>query len=93
LGEVHLLPALPDAWGEGSVKGLKARGNFEVTIRWKDHKLSNALIVSNAGGICKIRTTVPVTIRSLKIRSEKDAHGYVLTLDTKEGGRYQLTAL
>ena len=93
LGEVHLLPALPDAWGEGSVKGLKARGNFEVTIRWKNHQLNSALIVSNSGGKCKVRTALPVTIRSLKIKSEKDAHGYVLTIDTKEGQRYQLNAL
>jgi alpha-L-fucosidase 2 len=93
LGEVHLLPALPDAWGEGSVKGLKARGNFEVTINWKAHRLSSAVIVSNVGGTCKVRTAVPVTISTLNLQSKKDAHGYVLTIDTKAGQRYQLSAL
>ncbi|MCS3799531.1 glycoside hydrolase N-terminal domain-containing protein [Niastella sp. OAS944] len=93
LGEVHLLPALPDAWGEGSVSGLKARGNFDVSIHWKNHRLTNALIVSNVGGICKIRTAIPVTIVSLKIKSEKDAHGYVLTFDTKQGQTYLINSL
>lgn len=92
LGEVHLLPALPDAWKEGSVKGLKARGNFEVTIRWKDHTLNSALILSKSGGVCKVRTAVPVTVRSLKLTSQKDTHGYVLTINTKAGERYQLEA-
>jgi alpha-L-fucosidase 2 len=41
---VHLSPALPDAWKDGQVKGLKARGNFEVDIDWNDHKLTRASI-------------------------------------------------
>jgi alpha-L-fucosidase 2 len=84
---------LPDAWSEGWITGLKARGNFEVNIHWKNHRLTTARITSNAGGRCKIRTATPVTIRSLKIKSEKDAHGYVLTIDTKEGQHYMLSAL
>ncbi|QTE38642.2 glycoside hydrolase family 95 protein [Mucilaginibacter gossypii] len=61
-GEIELLPALPDAWADGSVKGIKARGNFEVTIDWKKGKLSKATIKSNMGGICRLRTPIPVKI-------------------------------
>ena len=55
LGYIHVLPALPESWSEGEVSGLVARGNFEVSLKWKDGKLKEGTLVSKAGGTCKLR--------------------------------------
>lgn len=54
-GEIHLLPALPDAWAEGSVSGLRARGGFEVSLRWQSGKLQETAIRSITGTSATIR--------------------------------------
>ncbi|WP_419874543.1 glycosyl hydrolase family 95 catalytic domain-containing protein [Candidatus Pristimantibacillus sp. PTI5] len=63
-GAVHLLPGLPDAWPEGEVSGLRARGGFEIGMAWKDGELSEATIVSLKGGPCRIRTKGDFTVMS-----------------------------
>lgn len=52
--EITLMPALPDAWQEGSVKGLCARGGFEITMEWKDGKITKATVLSKTGNACKV---------------------------------------
>lgn len=52
---IHLLPALPSAWPDGSVSGLCARGGFQVDLRWRSHRLISATISSRAGGNCSVR--------------------------------------
>lgn len=54
-GEIHLLPAIPKALSKGNVKGLMARGGFEVDIEWADGSLVSASIESKLGNACKIR--------------------------------------
>jgi alpha-L-fucosidase 2 len=54
-GEINILPALPNVWKNGSVKGLRARGGFEVDITWNDGKLINTTIKSVGGTRCSLR--------------------------------------
>jgi alpha-L-fucosidase 2 len=65
-GAITLLPALPSAWKEGSIQGIKARGNFTVAINWKDGKLLQAKIYSALGGNCRIKTFQPVKVIEVK---------------------------
>ena len=65
--EIRLLPALPDAWSRGSVKGLCARGGFEISMTWKDKKLQKQTILSKNGG----ETTLISGEKSKKIALKK----------------------
>ncbi len=59
-GAVHLLPALPDAWAEGEVNGLRARGAFVVDMKWSNGELTEATISSRIGGKLRLRSYVPL---------------------------------
>lgn len=63
-GEIHLLPALPQAWHTGHVKGLKARGGFVIDMEWKNGKLTKAMIHSTLGGNCRIRTNDKMIVQN-----------------------------
>ena len=65
-GAVHLLPALPDAWSEGEVGGLLARGGFEVSMKWADGVLGEAAIRSTLGGTLRLRSYVPLKGEGLR---------------------------
>lgn len=59
-GAVHLLPALPSSWGKGEVKGLRARGGFEVDMDWQQGQLAEAEVKSDLGGTLRLRSYVPL---------------------------------
>ena len=60
-GAVDLLPALPDAWPQGKITGLRARGGFEIaSLAWSGGKISEAKIVSKLGGVLRVRARVPL---------------------------------
>jgi alpha-L-fucosidase 2 len=64
LGEIRLLPALPKAWHTGSVKGLRARGAFEVDMDWRNGTLVRAAVKSLRGNTIRLRSARPVSITS-----------------------------
>lgn len=64
-GAIHLLPALPDAWADGSVKGLVARGGYVVDIQWKKGKLTSATITARNDGTFRIRSYQPLSGKGL----------------------------
>ena len=91
--EIHLLPALPDAWAEGVITGIVARGNFTVDINWKAGNLATAKIVSNNGGTCTIRATKPFVIEGLNLKSTKSTIGYTVSFESKKGKSYTVRSL
>jgi alpha-L-fucosidase 2 len=66
-GLLNLLPARPDAWDSGEVKGLKARGGYEVDMRWKDGKLNRVVVRSSIGGNCRLRVPNALTGTTLQV--------------------------
>lgn len=59
-GAIHLVPALPEKWQKGEIKGLKARGGFEVDIEWNQGEINIASIKSSLGGNLRIRSYAPL---------------------------------
>ena len=91
LGEIHLLPALPDAWPTGDVRGLKARGNFIVDMKWEDGVLTEACITSLAGQMCRLRTNIPIFVRGAKtVQTMRDGLYYITEFNTKKGQTYSI---
>jgi alpha-L-fucosidase 2 len=87
-GEIRLLPALPSAWPNGYVKGLRARGGYEVDIKWRDGKLVEAIIRSSLAGTCRVRASVPIRATSGGAKLGTGAASDVLDLRVVKGGRY-----
>ncbi|MGN7988780.1 glycoside hydrolase family 95 protein [Pedobacter sp. 22226] len=63
-GFIYVLPALPDAWKNGSVSGLVSRGGFSFDITWKEGKITKLTVHSALGGNCRLR--LPNTLRYVK---------------------------
>jgi alpha-L-fucosidase 2 len=61
-GNITLLPALPDEWSDGCIRGIKAKGGFEINISWEKNKLKTAEITSLNGSECRIRTNCTASV-------------------------------
>jgi hypothetical protein len=86
--EIELLPALPKEWTSGSVRGLRARGNFEITdLQWKNGKIIKLAVKSLSGGACNLR--VPNSLKAtFAVKNSKDENGYKYSFNTLTGKVY-----
>jgi alpha-L-fucosidase 2 len=89
-GDIYLLPAIPDAWKQGSVTGLVARGGYVIDMNWIEGRLQNATILSRNGGDCTIRTNAPVMVQGPDIVSIKSSVGFIVSFKTEKGKKYIL---
>ena len=89
-GAVQLLPALPSAWKDGSVSGLRARGNYTVDIKWEDGKITEAKILSGSGGKLTLRTPLPVKGYESVQRTGSGITVYETEINTKSNKSYTL---
>jgi len=95
LAKIQLLPSLPKAWGNGSVKGLVARGGFVFDMVWENGKLIKAKIIAKNGGSLNLMTNIPVQIVGQNAVSKREENSlgttYQTSLVTKAGVVYELT--
>jgi alpha-L-fucosidase 2 len=90
-GEIKILPALPAAWPSGHIRGLKARGGFEVEIYWENNRMKNAKILSILGNKCIIRSSITLLVRSDdKIINTLKVSDSVTEFETNAGATYGL---
>lgn len=67
-GEIHLLPALPDVWKEGTLKGIRCRGGFSIEeMKWDSNKIKHIRISSSLGGVMRVRSAVPLSLNGQKL--------------------------
>ena len=89
--EIFLLPALPKFWKNGEVRGLCARGGFEVDIKWEKTRLISALILSRKGYKCRLRTSQAVDVFSngekIKVKRYEKS---LIEFDTKKDEIYKI---
>lgn len=89
---LEFLPALPKRWHKGSVKGLRARGGFEVSLKWKNGQVTEADIVSHLGQMCTILSSIPVLVRVGESKKKVDAASNdLIEFPTIAGEKYVLT--
>ncbi len=91
VNELYLLPALPRAWSDGQVKGLRGRGAFEIDMEWENGHLQRVVVLSEKGGRCQIRYQgdYPLVLTDSSIIAE-NLEPHVIAFETKAGASYEL---
>jgi alpha-L-fucosidase 2 len=92
-GEIHLLPALPKAWADGSFRGLRARGGVEIDLEWRGGRATAATMKATVAGEHRLRVpggqsiaTMTMGGRYAPFRIEKD----VAVFNTEPGRKYEV---
>ncbi len=91
-GEIEFLPALPPSWRKGEVRGLRARGGFEIDLEWQDGRLRRATIMSTLGGPCRVRLPFPMSVTHVgqRIMPSSVPDPAVIVFPTQPGRAYVL---
>jgi len=92
-GEIEFLPSLPSSWRNGEVRGLRARGGFEIDLKWQDGRPWRVTILSTVGGPCRVRLPSGMWITSLNepIRPSSAPDSGVVEFKTQAGRTYVLS--
>ena len=90
-GEIALLPALPPAWKQGSVAGLRARGGFRCGVKWQGGALATTPVQAQLSGSCTVRARTAFPLGS--DRSRMVGPEPVLIFSTTAGQTYRITAV
>lgn len=91
-GEVYLLPALPDEWKHGHIKGLKAKGGYTADIFWNEGKLTEAEIFSEYGGELRLRANCVVSVTCGGVSVNSCIENGVIIFTTEKGKKYTIKA-
>lgn len=87
-GAIHLLPALPKAWEEGEITGLRARGGIGVDMSWKDGKLVSVALTPTLSGPCTIRTKQELLCEDLSVETYVERGDFHLRFQAFAGQSY-----
>ncbi len=92
-GYIHLLPALPSSWKQGEVKGLMARGSFELSLTWANGRLKGGTVLSKCGGECKMKYDGKIILVSDSEGNETDTvfEDGITTFMTEKGKTYSFS--
>lgn len=91
-GEIHLLPALPEAWDKGSIKGLRARGGYEIDFSWEEGRVSSGKLTASIEGPCRIRADrqLKVYVNGEEVQTQSVAPN-AIEFFAKPGKEYRLS--